>query len=316
MRLDLNKYLRLVCPQADGALVVSARSIYILPTGFGLVYAVLLLLLLIGSINYANNLGFLLTFFLTALGLIAMVHTWRNLVGLRLRCGRPDPVFSGRTASFPFYIEATGSRLRPDIELLYSHIAIDACDAGPGQENRLNLTLTLSKRGRFVLDRCVVRSRYPLALFRAWTYVQPEVQCLVYPRPLSWTPQALVSAEADPGNGMARRDVSGTDYHGLREYRPGDPLKTIHWKSYAKGQELMALEFETPTASDLWLSWDAVPGPDMESRLGQLCHAVLDAAAGNLRFGLRLPGKTLPADDSPHHVDDCLRALALFGLES
>lgn len=311
---DLPSFIRVARPQADGAMAVSTRAIYILPTGFGLSFAALLVMLLIGSINYANNLGFLLTFFLTALGLIVMVHTWRNLVGLRLRCGRPDPVFAGQTAAFPFYVEG-GDRLRPDIELLCDDIAIDACDAGPGQENRLTLALTLSRRGRFTLGRCTLRSRYPLTLFRAWAYVQPEVQCLVYPRPLSWRSQAQVSAEADPGEGLARRDVTGTEYHGLREYRPGDPLKSIHWKSLAKGQELMAREYETPTSREHWLAWDAVPGPDPESRLSQLCHAVLSAAAANLRFGLRLPGKTLPADDSPHHVDDCLRALALFGLE-
>jgi len=315
MRFNLSNFARVARPQADGSLTTQARSIYILPTGFGLIYALLLLLLLIGSINYANNLGFLLTFFLSSLGLVTMVHTWRNLSGLQLRSGRIDPIFSGQTAAFPFYVESCGRRTHPDIELLYGDLAIDACDVGPEQENRLSLELTLHTRGHFALEQCIIRTRYPLALFRAWAYLQPDTHCLVYPKPLSWRQKESADSQTEPVDGRVRKDSSGCDFHGLREYRPGDPLKAIHWKSYAKGLDLMTREFETPVSSDYWLAWDDAPGPDAESRLGQLCYAALEAASNKLRFGLRLPGKTLPPDDGVHHLDNCLRALALFGIE-
>ena len=314
MKLKRPSFLRETHPEADGSLVISPRSVYILPTGFGVVYSLLLLLLLIGSINYSNNLGFLLTFFLAGLGLVAMVHTWRNLAGLLLRSGRSEPIFAGQTASFPFHIEINNQRFRPDIELLYGD-AISACDAGPGLENSLTLSFSINRRGNFKLGRCTVRTHYPLSLFRAWAYIYPASNCLVYPKPLSWRQQGGSNVTDNPEDGRVKKDISGTDFHGLREYQPGDPLKTIHWKSLAKGLDLMTREFEVPISKDYWLSWEDTPGPDSESRLGQLCYAALEAAADQTRFGLKIPTKMIPPDESVHHLDNCLRTLALYGMD-
>ena len=51
-----------------GPVVLDRKRIYILPTRRGLLFAVFLLVMLLGSINYALSLGFVLTF-LPKLGL-------------------------------------------------------------------------------------------------------------------------------------------------------------------------------------------------------------------------------------------------------
>ncbi len=53
--------------------------IYILPTGLGVAFGVMLFAMLLGSLNYANNLGLALTFLLAALALVAMHACPRNL---------------------------------------------------------------------------------------------------------------------------------------------------------------------------------------------------------------------------------------------
>ena len=75
--------------------VLTQRRIFILPTRAGLLYGVVLCVMLIGAINYNLSLGHALVFLLAGLGLVAMVHTFRNLLGLRLMPGRADPVFAG-----------------------------------------------------------------------------------------------------------------------------------------------------------------------------------------------------------------------------
>ncbi|HEY5720436.1 MAG TPA: DUF58 domain-containing protein, partial [Gammaproteobacteria bacterium] len=72
-----------------GPLELHRRRVYILPTRAGLAFALLLLLLLLGSINYGNNLGFVLTFLLGGMAWAAMHHTYRNLVRLRVAAGAP-----------------------------------------------------------------------------------------------------------------------------------------------------------------------------------------------------------------------------------
>jgi hypothetical protein len=75
------------------------RRIYILPTRHGLTFAFTLLLLFIGSVNYSLSLGYLLTFFLASIGIVAMLHTFCNLRGC-VCAGAPEPVFAGTTRHF------------------------------------------------------------------------------------------------------------------------------------------------------------------------------------------------------------------------
>ena len=71
-----------------GAIVLVQRRVFILPTRQGFVFALSLLVMLTGSINYTLGLGFVLTFLLGALGVNAMIHTFRNLANLRITAGR------------------------------------------------------------------------------------------------------------------------------------------------------------------------------------------------------------------------------------
>src|SRR5512135_1452982 len=84
-------------PRGDDVLLTH-RCVYILPTRHGLMFAFVLALLLVGSINYAVGLGFAFTFLLGGLGLVSILHTYRNLAGLTLHPGKCEPVFAGQTA--------------------------------------------------------------------------------------------------------------------------------------------------------------------------------------------------------------------------
>jgi uncharacterized protein (DUF58 family) len=307
--------MRINRAEIDGSITIAPTAIYILPTGFGLLYAVLSMTMLVGSINYANNLGFLLTFFLIAMGLVSMVHTWRNLNGLRLRPLRSEPIFAGQTARFIFQLEDPQQRIRPDIELHRNNEQLAACDYRPGQENRLQLSFIIRRRGPYPLERCTLISRFPMGLFRAWTYLEPQTRCLVYPHPEPWPFKGSSSATDDSDSANAVRDPGGQEFHGLRQYQPGDPLKSIHWRSLARGSELMSREFESGRVDDLWLDLEQTPGPDLESRLRQLCYGVVTASAENLCFGLRLGPVTLAPDQGDRHQAIALRSLAEYGLK-
>lgn len=75
--------------------------------------------MLIGAINYNLSLGHALVFLLAGLGLVAMVHTFRNLVALRLSPGRVLPVFAGDTAHFQVVLENSYGHPRLSLELAF-----------------------------------------------------------------------------------------------------------------------------------------------------------------------------------------------------
>lgn len=57
----------------------------------------------------------------------------------------------------------------------------------------------------------------------------------------------------------APRAGSGAELFGVREYRPGDPLRRIHWRSSARHGELIVREFEPPGVQTLAIFVDAAP---------------------------------------------------------
>ena len=108
-------------PPERGTVVLVHRRVYIVPARLGWIFAGVLAVLLVGSINYALSLGFALTFLLAGLGVAGMVHTARNLARIAISAGRAEPVFAGESAQFRLYLDGRGAFDRPAI--LTRHVA-------------------------------------------------------------------------------------------------------------------------------------------------------------------------------------------------
>ena len=296
---------------AGGAIVLEQRRIYILPTRQGLLFAGVLLILLTGSINYALGLGFVLTFLLFALALNAMIHTFRNVVGLRLSGGRAQPVFAGDLAHFPVHLENAGDAERYAIGIARGTGSPAFVDVPGRSTATVAATVAAERRGVLRPGRLTLFTRYPLGLYRAWSYLDLDLHCLVYPRPAFPAlplPPAAASAGAGSDSGRGQEDFSG-----LRQYHVGDSPRHIAWKAAARDQGLLTKQFSGRAESQLWLDWSQLPVTlAIEERLSHLARWVLDAHAAGLAYGLRLPGKTVDLAAGQAHRDACLEALALY----
>lgn len=305
----LQQFLRLARSDPEGRVVIAPRRIYILPTRYGFGYGLLLLLMLLGSINYANNLGFMLTFLLAGLGLVTMLHTWYNLLGLELLPGRTEPAFAGESALFAIRLNNQRPGGRPGIRLQLTDAAPVTLDLPGVAEAEVALSVPTPQRGRFSLPRFSVSTRYPLGLLRAWAYVEMDLQCLVYPAPGATAP-VIDSPDYRPSS-KGDKGVGADDFIGLRHYRPGDSPKHVNWKALAREQGLQTKLFGGDRAERRWLDWAYTQG-DTETRLSLLCRAVLDAHDQQLEFGLRLPGEEIVPAMGQIQRTRCLERLALF----
>jgi uncharacterized protein (DUF58 family) len=98
----------------------------------------------------------------------------------------------------------------------------------------------------------------------------------------------------------APRAGSGTEMFGVREYRPGDPLRRIHWRSSARHGELIVREFEPPGVQTLGIFCD--PSPPTPEAADQIARLAASEAWDCLRAGGRVvlwtPGaeSSLPSD--------------------
>lgn len=298
-------------PQS-GPIVLVQRRIFILPTRQGLVFAGVLMLMLIGSINYGLSLGFVLTFLLVALSINAMIYTFRNLASLRISASRTQPVFVGEVARFTLCIDNASPMDRFAVGLgrhREEHCFVDV----PAHGTTLAaLGIRSVRRGRMHPGRLTLFTRYPLGLFYAWSYLELDMHCLVYPRPAATglpLPPAESGADAGAQTGQGREDFAG-----LRQYHAGDSPRHIAWKAAARGQGLLTKQFSGRADAELWLDWAHLPARmDVEIKLSHLARWVLDAHARGMTFGLRIPACTVPTGSGDVQRDRCLEALALFG---
>ncbi|RNE93841.1 DUF58 domain-containing protein [Marichromatium sp. AB32] len=306
--------LRRARSDPDGVVRIGARQIYILPTRFGLVFGAVLLVMLLGSLNYQNNLGLLFTFFLAAVALLAMHHAWFNLLGLELQARPGAAVFAGESARFTLSVRGRGRRTRADLRLSGAEDAAAPLAVPAGEQSGCALVVTTRRRGWQPLGEVRVETCHPLGLFRAWCHTLPRAASLVYPAPASLAPPppgAGAGARALPRGAGAGLE----DYAGARDYRHGDSPRHLDWKAYARERGLLTKQFEGEQGHELWIDWAALATVDPETRLAELARQLLDAAAAGARFGLRLPGVEEPLAAGEAQLQRCLTRLALFGLE-
>jgi uncharacterized protein (DUF58 family) len=297
-------------PGPDGQIRLAGRAIYVLPTKFGVLFLVLLLALLVGAINYANNPAFLLTFLLSGVGLATLLQTWRNLYGLQLGYLGDQPAFAGGAAGFRFRLEDGRGADRPALQLQLPDGEPELLDLAGGEHAVVRLQRPTTQRGRCRAGRMTVSTRYPLGLVRAWCYLESEAWSPVYP-----TPADAGTPWPDKGEGseVEGRRPGSEDFLGLRDYRPGDTPRQVDWKALAGERGLLTKQFGSGGGEPLWLDWDAWPYLPEEARLSRLCREVLDAHQQGRAYGLRLPATVLEPALGESHRRACLTALALYG---
>ena len=308
-RFSLRRFHRGLGPEA-GPVQLDRSRIFMLPSSTGLLFAMVLLVMLLGAINYANNMGYMFTFLLGSMALVSVLHSYRNLVRLEFAAGRAEAVFAGEPAVFEILVSNPGERPRHAIALALVEEPPVRVDLGVGETARVILQKTSRHRGRLAPGRIRVSTQYPLSLFQAWAYVELDMNCIVYPRPgpaRSIPPHAVYrpNQTGDKGRGV-------DDFAGFRPYRPGDSPRHLYWKAVAREQALLVKQFGGDRADELWLDWNDLPDLPVEARLSQLCRWVLDADREQLRYGLRLPGVEQPVNSGPAQRARCLELLALF----
>ncbi len=293
-----------------GTLVLTQRRIYILPTRQGLGFAFVLLLMLLGDINYNLSLGYVLTFLLATTAGISMLHTFRNMAQLEIRAGYVEPVFAGENAFFIFHFHNPGALDRHQIHLRDDKGHRTVFDLTAQRSTTVELAIPTARRGWLDSGRLVLHTEFPLGLFHAWSYLHFDVRCLVYPTPAAPQPLPVAAAQSGTGKKAAAGDE---DFSGLRGYVAGDALPRIAWKALAREQGLQVKQFSALMGLELWLDWSLLPNIAAERKLELLTRWVLDADVQGVRYGLRLPDGEVAPQHSAAHRAECLRRLALFG---
>ncbi len=227
---------------------------------------------------------FLLASWIVALGVVAFAYAQWNRAGLRLRLAvrgtqptagspaedlpedlmrsapLPAPIFEGDGLEIELGLETMGAPRGP--ARVTGRVGDEHFSAATGLVPKVGwrhpVELHAMRRGPVGAQAWMVESSDPVGMFRSRRASADSEVALVLPRFTSLTrrPQAreLEASVAAPRAG------SGTELFGVREYRPGDSLRRIHWRSSARHGELVVREYEPPGVQTLGIFCDPEPG--------------------------------------------------------
>ncbi len=302
--------------------LLTQRNVYILPTRAGFMLAATLLVLLVASINYQLNLGYLLTFLLAGSALVGMHLCHGTLRGLTLQLQPVEAGFMGGNTTIAIDLVSTRRRVRHGIGLSLLGSGHWTWTDVPGQGRAtVHVAFKPHRRGLQPIPALTAETRFPLGTFRVWTIWRPASRVLVYPAPETWPPPL---PEGEPRAGSAAtapmRRASG-EFDGVRSYQRGDPLKLVMWKKLAKADELVSRDTQQAQRHLLWLDLANTgvalahqgSGTQLERAISRLCAWVLAADKQDLEYGLRLGGRQIPPASGEAHKRRCLEALAVYG---
>src|SRR3990167_2151295 len=187
LRGRLQRWWHSRLPLTD-TLVLTQRNVYILPTRPGWMLALPLLLLLVASINYQLNLGYLLTFLLAGCAVVGVYVCHANLRGLTLHLGAPAPVHAGQAAALD--IRLSSERRRPRYGIGLGGLGGAPAGGHAGRAAALDIRLSSERRRpRYGIGLGVLGERIagPADAHLAWTDVPAQGSALLQ---VAWAPPA------------------------------------------------------------------------------------------------------------------------------
>lgn len=307
----MDHWIALRNPETSGQIKLQNRRLYILPTRFGYIYALMQIVLLLAAINYQNSMTYVLTFLLTSLGIISLWQTHKNLLGLSIELKTPSPVYQGEELIFEFVAHNLNQSNRYAVGLQYTNAPPVYSSLSGEQTTTIKLPLPTIKRGLYKPAGIIIFTRYPTGLFHAWGWLKYDVPVLIYPKPIYDSPLKDLLINQQSGNKNINT-ADGDDFAGLRGHKKGESLRHISWKAYAQGRGMLTKTFQGYASPSLWIDWFQMTATSHEGKLSQMIALVIQAHQEGRKYGVKLPGIDLPQSSGPAHKADCLQQISVF----
>lgn len=239
-----------------------------------------MLLVMTGSTAQA---GWLFVLAAGLLGLIgASVLLRHSLFTVSVTRHLPPRATAGTEMRYTLQARNLGRRATPLMTIEDRFPALErrafACASLPaGEGAHVSITARPVARGVFDAGEVDVLSGWPFGLFVSHRRVEVSSPVVVVP---SWADLATFPLGEEPQAPERRRDRAssgtGIEYLGVREYRPGDAARSVHWRSSARAGALIVREYEEEVHSEVAV---VVAGRDDGQPPDSSFEALVSAAA-------------------------------------
>jgi uncharacterized protein (DUF58 family) len=298
------------------------------PTALWLIFGPVLGCMWLAAVNYSNNLVYAILFLIGALSFVSIFHTWKNLASLRVEHIRIQPAFAGEEVRMEIYLrnparhtiygiffarlgEETGLSRRPTP---LRTPGSDGVRIAAGDSYSAEVVFPAERRGMYRFESLLVRTSYPFGLFWASFRVPLNAEYYIYPQ----TKGSAHWPGLHPGGeqGSPASQMPGDDFSGVRAYMPGESLRHVDWKAFARGRPLSVKQFTGGSGYELWLDAAEMSRMPLELRLSQLALWIVNAEKAEIPYALKLGRTTLPLGLGLAQSRRALEALAVAGVGS
>lgn len=309
---NMTQWVEKRLPQLPSVTLNQSR-IFIVPTRQGLVLLIVALLVLLLAINFESALNYALAFWLIAMLWVAVHLTYRNLSGLTLSAQAGTLVQAGDKAEVTLQLQSVRATQRGVLEFIHEEWGSVHAEMS-AKRTEVVLPIEAVNRGPVVPPRFRIESRYPFGLIVAWSHVSIDARAWAYPAPIR---QDRVSFAAEGDEDEQSLDdhfykEGSEDFHSLRAYQPGDPIKRLHWPGFSRDQ-LLVKSFSDYQSSDEFIDWEQFPGLSAESRLAAIAFFCQEFYDRGQPFGVSMPGTVIEPGKGVEHLTRVRRLLAEYG---
>ncbi|MCC6967210.1 MAG: DUF58 domain-containing protein [Nitrospira sp.] len=237
----------------------------------GVRFLLLTLAVGIAAVNTGNNLFYLLLAMMLSLIVLSGLLSEQCVRRLEFHRHLPDTLFVNQPATATLWIANRKSHL-PSISLRFLDIAagqdhdcgIRLTHLAPGASTLRTYPLLIRRRGRYQIDGIRVVTPFPFGLFHKKAFYPQEASILVCPELIPLPPVQLQEIHAIGHEHALSRRGHGNSLYNLREFRPGDDSRAIHWMTTARTAKLMLKETEAEDQRIITLAVFTV-APDEEA---------------------------------------------------
>ncbi len=155
-----------------------------------------------------------------------------------------------------------------------------------GSSATVLLRATARRRGVFEAGPIELECGWPFGLARSRRVADVDSPLVVLPEvtEVSDLPVEVTAGSWAEPRAAAALQGTGTEFVGVREYRPGDPVRAVHWRSSARRDDLVVRELHDEAPGDLLC---VLGGRDSGSPPGSSFEALVEAAASIAALGRR-----------------------------
>ncbi len=290
--------------------VTKEGRIYIFLTVSGGYFCLLIFILFLISLSYANSLAYFCSFLFVSIVWVSCIVTNYNLHGLEiLRLKVSDIYFETEPLLVEVDFKNAGVKPRFDIEAGIKDSESEfITELGPGESASIKVFLKKRKVGVHLIKKTDLYTSFPFGLFKSWKPYRIQKEICIVPNPKFKplpTNEVIFS-----GEGEQRSNQLNEEFKTHKRYTT-EGVARIDWKIFARRGELLLKEYEGEVSQNYEFNEKQLGSFDAEDRLGFLTYWLIEAEKQGASYSLDLMGSVVPNGFGKNHLYRCLKVIAM-----